>query len=247
MLDRLTNQILSRFGYRMIPRWRETRVPQADYLRRFLQTYQIELVIDVGANRGQYYDFLRQEVGYTGTVWSFEPLPDLARGLEQRAQVEGNWQIFACALGEAEGTASINRMAASEFSSLLAPSHAQPARFKEMNRVTESIPIRVRRLDEVLAETLPHGQSPRTYLKLDTQGYDLAVLRGASACLPKVLGLQTEASVRPLYEGMPDYRTAIAEVETLGFRLSAIFPVNPDKHFPELIEFDCHLVAGALV
>jgi hypothetical protein len=79
------------------------------------------------------------------------------------------------------------------------------------------------------------------YLKLDTQGYDLEVLKGAAGSLGSVQALQIEAAVQPLYRDMPDYRTMLAELEARGFALSAMFPVSHDARL-RLIEFDCLFV-----
>jgi Methyltransferase FkbM domain len=56
----------------------------------------------------------------------------------------------------------------------------------------------------------------RTYLKLDTQGFDLEVLRGGAQVISTLPALQTEVSFHPFYEGMPDYKMAIAAFETYG-------------------------------
>jgi hypothetical protein len=79
----------------------------------------------------------------------------------------------------------------------------------------------------------------RTYLKMDTQGFDLEVVRGAERVLPSVLGLQSEISVVPIYQQMPDYLTALATFKDLGFVLTGIYPVVRDKSTLAVTEFDC--------
>jgi hypothetical protein len=78
-------------------------------------------------------------------------------------------------------------------------------------------------------------------LKMDTQGYDLKVYRGAASSLGRVQAVVSELSFQPIYEGMPDYRQMLAEFESAGFAVSGLFPVsrNPDL---SLIEMDCVLV-----
>jgi hypothetical protein len=57
-------------------------------LRRFLQTLQIDCVVDVGANNGQYADLVRS-IGYRGPIVSFEPIPELAKALTARSASDG--------------------------------------------------------------------------------------------------------------------------------------------------------------
>ena len=81
----------------------------------------------------------------------------------------------------------------------------------------------------------------RLYLKMDTQGFDLEVVRGAPAVLPTVRALQTEASILPLYQGMPSWITAVETLQGLGFEISGFFPVSTDPNM-RLIEVDCVMV-----
>jgi hypothetical protein len=76
---------------------------------------------------------------------------------------------------------------------------------------------------------------------MDTQGYDLEVLEGATGCLSSVLGLQSEIALKPIYEGMPDYLTALAKYNSLGFGITSTVPVSRDKDMT-VIEFDCLMV-----
>jgi hypothetical protein len=79
----------------------------------------------------------------------------------------------------------------------------------------------------------------------DTQGYDINVLRGAKSCMSKLVGIQAEVSVRPLYEGGTPYLTAIQFMADMGFDLTGLFVVNRDRHL-RVIEFDCVVVNRTL-
>jgi CO/xanthine dehydrogenase Mo-binding subunit len=83
-----------------------------------------------------------------------------------------------------------------------------------------------RRLDEVLPELIAGIGSPRIFLKMDTQGFDSPVLEGASRCLEQIIGIQSEISVIPLYDGMPHYTESLARYEELGFDLINQFVVS---------------------
>jgi FkbM family methyltransferase len=231
-------------GYTIVPNWRAERHPQATYLRKLFRSFDIDCVIDVGANLGQYHDFLRDEVEFKGEVISFEPIPSLAAELERRAKSDRHWTVHQCALGAAGGTALLNVMSSTTFSSFLKPKHCMQ-RFRSSNDVREQVAVPVKTLDDFLPDLMNDLGVERPYLKLDTQGFDLEVVRGAPQSMSKICALQTEASVRPIYEGMPTFPTVLEQLEALGFAPSGIFP-NNDGHFPLLIEFDFHMINGSL-
>jgi len=236
------SRLAERAGYTIVPTWRLELYPQAAFLRRFLRHLEIDCVFDVGANVGQYRDFLRRQVGYEGTIVSFEPIPENVAILRQRAREDGRWLIEGYALGRAAGSATFNVMASSEFSSFLEPDDSITDRFHGANEVARRVEVEIRTLAHALPEIERRLDARAVYLKLDTQGYDVDVGQGAGAAIERVRGLQMEASVQGIYAGAPDFGASIRAFNDLGFELSAIFPNNPD-HFPVLYEFDCHMIA----
>lgn len=232
---------LRRFGIAVIPEWRLGHVGQETYLRSLFARLSVDCVIDVGANVGQYRDFLRERVGYRGWIVSFEPVVEHVEQMRARAGRDAKWRIVPGALGAAPGVARFNVMRSSVFSSFLAPDHAHTAAFVGQNEVSRVVEVEMRTLDDVLPPLLAEMGARAPYLKLDTQGYDIEVARGASRSLASVVALQTEASVTPIYAGMPGYRDSIDYFAARGFRLGGIFAVHPDAVL-ELLEFDCHMV-----
>ncbi len=103
--------------------------------------------------------------------------------------------------------------------------------------------MQIRRLDAILPQLVPAGVE-RIFLKLDTQGWDIEVLEGASGCLERIMALQLEVSARPVYEGMPTYLEALGYATSLGFALTDAVPVVRDSR-NRVIEFDCVLVRDA--
>jgi hypothetical protein len=105
-------------------------------------------------------------------------------------------------------------------------------------RATET--VEVRRLDDLfddLVDGLVPGR-PNVFLKIDTQGWDLEVLRGAASTLPRIAALQTEVSVQQIYEAMPTVQDALEYLDQLGFAVSGLFPVTLDQQL-RVVEFDC--------
>ena len=84
----------------------------------------------------------------------------------------------------------------------------------------------------------------RTYLKLDTQGFDLEVVAGGVNTVSQLPALQTEISFKALYECMPDYKRSIGEFERRGFSVADMFLVSTDDEY-RAVEFDCIMVRQA--
>lgn len=222
-------------GYELI---RRSRLPYRDiyaHLMALFRQLDINHVLDVGANVGQYATGLRQ-AGYHGRILSFEPIPKCYEELIRRA--DGDWHVYNYALGSADEVRSINIAHKNVFSSFLGTNQYGTERFRDAAAVTHSQQVTVKMLDSVFREIVP-ATDPRVFLKLDTQGYDLEVLKGARQTLPHVLGLQTELASRAIYQGMPTHLESLAYIDTLGYQLTDIYPLSHDKHDMSLLEFDC--------
>lgn len=220
-----------------------------DYLLRehvawLLRELDINCVLDVGANVGQYAQLLRRE-GYAGRIVSFEPVPALADELRRTAEGDPNWSVMQCALGEADEEAEINVRPGS-MSSLL-PSSDFGKAWSGRLREAETQPISIRRLDGLFADVVEGIDDPRVYLKLDTQGYDLQAFAGAGECLKQIAGLQSEVSCVPIYDDMPRLPEQIATYEAEGFEITGMFPVTRHRATLRVIEFDVTMVRAEAV
>lgn len=202
----------------------------------------IDLVLDVGAHWGEFGGRLR-DAGYRGRIVSFEPAADAFNRLALRTEADEVWTPIRVALGRAPGTMTINVPEGSDFASFLTPNAMSLERFPQ-SRVIAREEVEVARLDDVYPELVARlPRRPRVFLKMDTQGWDLEVLAGAAVCVSDVVMLQSEVSARPIYEGMPDYLAALAEMRQLGFDVTGLYPVSRDAEF-RVIEFDALLIRG---
>ena len=104
--------------------------------------------------------------------------------------------------------------------------------------------VDVRTLDSVFGELRKSHSLNNPYLKLDTQGFDLEVIRGASSTLPNVSALQTELTLLPIYERAPLYPEMLDALRERGFDITAMFPVGRD-HRLRAMELDCVMVNSA--
>lgn len=243
LMKKMLNGALRTQGWVAFPEWRLTGWPAEQHLRKVFDAYDIDCVLDVGANTGQFHDLLRDRVKYDGPIHSFEPVSANVSTLRARAASDPAWRIWPWALGRASHTDTITVYSSPGLSSLL------PADLEAMHKLlprsdtvaTGTEQVIVRRLDEVFAEVTAEWGVRNVFLKLDTQGYDLDVIEGARATLASVAALQTELSVLPIYERIPDYRVALKRLNELGYAISGIFPVTHD-HALRIIEMDCVMV-----
>lgn len=200
-----------------------------------LQKFGVDLVLDVGANRGQFASEMRRS-GYAGRIVSFEPLSSAHEELLLASAGDAMWDAFPrCALGAHDGEAEINIAGNSESSSILPmlESHRSAAP-ESAYRGKET--IRIRTLDEVAAPYLKNARA--AFLKIDTQGFEWQVLDGARATLPHVRGILVELSLVPLYEGQYLWREVIARLEAEGFTLWAFKPVFSDPVSGRTLQMD---------
>ena len=210
-----------------------------EHVAAVLDQYRVNLVIDVGANRGQYAKRLRR-AGYRGRIASFEPVPDVFARLREAAAGDPRWSVHPFALGSEETETSMH-VVPGTLSSVLAPTDFGAQRYAQL-REPAAQPIRVRRLDAVLDELTAGLQAPRVYLKLDTQGYDVEVFRGAGARVREFVGMQSEVALMRIYEGMPRLPEALALYEGSGFEVTALYPVSRETATARVLEFDCVMV-----
>ena len=245
--DRLSSLVQSlswRAGYPIVPRWRLAKWDHASHLRALLAMLEIDQVLDVGANVGQFREFLRLQVGYARRVVSFEPVGEVFTALEAAAAGRPEWSVHRLALGEADTVSTMNVMRERTLSSLLMPNAARLdamgyRKYLEETRIDRTEVVTIRRLDSVIDRFVP--RRARVFLKCDTQGYDLSVVRGASGCLDRVLALQVELPVREVYQGAPDYLRALPELTALGYELTGLFPVQRDATL-RVINLDAVLI-----
>ncbi len=200
-----------------------------------LDELHIDHVLDVGGNTGQYGRFLRK-LGYTGWITSFEPVRAIHDQLTRSSGADPRWHTFNVALGNEDSQAIINVTSSNDFSSLRKPVAS------ERTTVERREQVEVRRLDSMLGDVMAGKCGDSVFLKMDTQGWDLEVLKGSAGCLDRVRAVQTEISVIPWYDDAPTWMESLSMLESLGFEPTGLFPVHYFGGFRSM-EFD--LVAAA--
>jgi len=209
------------------------------HLKNALSHYEIDCVIDVGANIGSYGRLLRR-IGYAGWIISFEPIRSVFNQLQSDANEDPRWICYNCAIGESETFQELNVYGSSVFSSFLKVSTLSLSKWNALDNYQSEL-VQVKKLDNVIEEIVTLTKARNYFLKSDTQGYDLEVFRGATNCLPLVRILQSEICFIETYEGMKNPLDMMREYNHSGFLLSGFYPVNRDDSLG-VIEADCIFV-----
>ena len=219
--------------------------PEANLAFMFASLF-INCVIDVGAHTGEFASHIR-ELGYRGRIVSFEPVSEHFDRLATRMSGDRHWRGFRMALGAEDREAEIHVTRSSTYTSFLAPSRFGKDLFDDDLRSVREERVQIRRLDGIWDQCVAGIEKPVVFLKMDTQGLDLEVLRGTGNRLESVSAIQTEVSLKPIYSGMTTgLADSLAQLKELGFEPTSFAPVSRDPvdHL-RLIEMDCILIRAA--
>lgn len=201
---------------------------------KLIDNYNIDVILDIGANIGQYGGEMRN-LGFKGELLSFEPMKKAFSILEKNASKDKNWKVFNYSIGERNGETTINIAKNSVSSSLL----------ENLPQLTESAPeaafveketIEIKKLDSIFESLNLNGKN--VYLKIDTQGYEEMVLIGAEKSLELITGIQIEMAFIPSYEGSITFDKMKTKLNDLGFHLMALENGFYDKKTGKQLEID---------
>lgn len=163
-----------------------------------IENYQVNCVIDVGANVGQFGVDIRRH-GFKGEIVSFEPVAETFDSLLRTIKNRQPWKAIQLGLGsrESELTMNISRNDGLS-SSLLDMKNIHISNFPDSEMISNQ-KVQISCLDIQLNKL---AIDPRSILlKIDVQGYEAEVLKGASESLTKIPLCYLEVSLQPLYEG----------------------------------------------
>lgn len=198
-----------------------------------LTHHAINVVLDVGANKGQFAVALRQ-AGYGGSITSFEPLPDAHQILEKMALRDSHWTIAPrAAVGAVAGAAHINISKNSHSSSLL-PVTKTSTDAAPTSAFIGTVETPMMTLDDCALV----DRSKNIFIKVDTQGFEMEVLKGAAELLKTAKGVQLEMSFTPMYESAPDFQTLYAFMIDHGFELWGMDTAFRDPKTRRLYQVD---------
>jgi len=186
-----------------------------------------EIIFDVGANTGRAARFYLKHFP-RATVYSFEPFQQSFEALRADGRL-ASVKAFNVALGSKSEEAMLHSFEGSELNSLLALD-PKASMFLDADRLESrrEVSVRVSTLDDFCEE---HSIRRIDILKIDTQGYDLEVLRGARDLLAskRVRVIQVEANFVSLYCGQPRFGELVEHLSEAGYGLVGLYDVarNP--------------------
>jgi FkbM family methyltransferase len=212
------------------------KYPTDELSRRIalLHHHEINVIIDIGANIGQYGAEMRN-LGFTGEIISFEPMKKAFDKLEKISSNDPKWKVFNYSLGERDGQTSINIAKNSVSSSLLDPLPQLTLSAPEARSIDVET-IVIHKLDSIF-ESL-NLNDKNVYLKIDTQGYEEMVLLGAKNTLGYIKGVQIEMAFIPSYDSAITFDAMKSKLNVLGFELLALENGFYDKKTGKQIEVD---------
>jgi len=209
---------------------------EGERIVQLLALHDVDAVIDVGANEGQYAGRLRS-AGYRGPIVSIEPGAEAHAALSATAADDPDWRVAPrMALGERAGEATLHLSNRSDMNSLKPMAAVTGEAFpKALAAGTET--VAVARLDAVF-DDLAGKQARRAFVKIDTQGFEAEVLRGATGALDRIAGFQLELSLLPLYEGEATYLAVLQQLDGLGYELHLVLSGNFSRRLGRQLQFD---------
>jgi len=233
LIDRIRRTVNDWAGYDVV-RYRDH--PNARLMQLF-HFYQVTAVLDIGANRGMYARRLRR-AGYSGEIYSFEPLPGPFSEMEVRRSRthDERWHLTRTAVGSHRGELALNVAANHGESSSAMPMLAAHVDAAPHARYVGTQVVPVGTLDELVHVQLSAHAMP--FVKIDVQGFEHEVLAGATETLRRAVGLQVELSIVPLYEGQHLYLDMIQEIQGLGFSLAQVEPAFVDERSGRTLQID---------
>ncbi len=184
---------------------------------------RIDHVIDVGANRGQ-FSSMAKLLWPGATIDAFEPLDDIREVFARHLAAKG-CRVHGLALSDGAGFTEIHVSASDDSSSLHAIGEVQARLFPGTHEI-ERRRVRTETLDSFFPNLDDRG---RVLLKIDVQGHELAVLRGAKATLSKIEYVYVECSYLELYSNQSLVDDVYAFLADAGFGLIGVLNTTYDQ------------------
>lgn len=209
-------------------------------LRRIIEAYKIDTVVDVGANEGQFATVLR-EIDYQGLIFSIEPGRQAFEQLNKNRPPNSTQVNLQCLAGSSCGEAAYTPTKGSEFSSIHKPTEFGRKLFGDWINGSEAEIHPIKTIDQILDEHSPPKKA-NILIKSDTQGHEFEVLTGASQTLKRAKAVLVEYSMLPIYENASSGKEIAEFLTGAGFHMVGLYPITfvPGAH--ALLEGDALFV-----
>jgi len=164
---------------------------------QFLARHRIGTIIDVGANTGQFAKMIHR-VCPQARLYAFEPIADCFEQLQRTLATIPGASAFHMALGDQNGTITINRSEFTPCSSMLPVTDLLTRDYPDAGKVTPQ-KTDIARLDDVMGDKI-EGE---LLVKIDVQGYEPEVIAGGRETLARASYVAVEVTFQEQYVGQP--------------------------------------------
>ena len=187
-----------------------------------LASLPIDVIVDVGANRGQFAERAVRVFPDAG-LFCFEPVPEAFAQLEEWAKRVPNFvATYNVALGSEPGTQHFFVHADHTMSSsFLEPTELLEKEYPKTRR-KKRIEVEVRRLDDYHGEIMKSDRKC-ILLKIDVEGFEMDVLKGSINTLGSIGAIIVEIHVVQLFKGHPSFREIDDFLYERNYRFSGFF------------------------
>lgn len=232
MFKSFTRTLFRRFGFE-ISRYNL----QSSFHRQTSSALEISsptLVVDIGANVGQ---FAQSILNLELPILSIEPLPSIYSTLKSNSDSCPYWHTcpYPLAIGSFDGYVDINE-SKNTFSSSILSINDIHTDINASSAYRNSYNVKQMKLDSYLKQS--SFDLSRLALKIDVQGYELEVLKGASFALSSSKFVLLELSLVPLYINQPLWLELVEFMYENNFYLWGLSPGFSDPVSGQNLQFD---------
>lgn len=197
-----------------------------------LRRHGVDVLLDVGANAGQYATLVRGS-GYSGRIVSVEPLEPAYAELSAACAHDPAWTAVHAALAATPGPLDMHVTLDSRCSSVLPPAAivALPG-----GAPVGTATVAARTLDDLCDEVV--GETEHLGVKLDAQGYEREILAGGAVALVRARVLELEMALVATYDGAPLVQDLLPALTSQGFSVVSIEPGHRDRTSGQVYDVD---------
>jgi FkbM family methyltransferase len=179
------------------------------------------VIFDIGANIGT-WTLLAKSLFPGAEIHGFEPLDNHIRKFRENVKGLSNAHIHSFCLGSENKETKINVSSFSDSSSIL---DATPLEYEQFGiKKTGEETVIVKKLEDVINQGLVPIPD---IMKLDVQGYELEVLKGAGQYLDQIQYLIVEVSFKEYYQDQPLFLEIASYLNKYNFKTCALGQSTP--------------------
>ena len=201
--------VAAAFGYHVV---RNHNNPEHTLMG--LARFGFDTILDVGANAGQFAGEIRKRFP-SAKLFCFEPVPEPFAKLSEWAAQDGRATAIQTALGDVPGHLEMFVHTDATPSSSLLQTTAQTQSLYPTTKNQHKIVVDIQRLDDwAAAQKL--ALTGNILLKIDVQGFETKVLRGAPNILQHIKAAIVEVNIEQLYEGQSRFSDIVQLFDAAG-------------------------------